>query len=73
MDDALRAPAGLPWITMMPLSTAPTFAHNLHSLHHYEKKSLQTKIQDTREETAEWTGAVGAAAMVMGFVDVKPG
>jgi hypothetical protein len=36
VDDALRAPAGLPWITMTTLSTAPTFYHNLHSLHHYE-------------------------------------
>jgi hypothetical protein len=52
MDDALRAPAGLPWITMMPLSTAPTFAHNLHSLHHYEKKSLQTKIQGRKPRNA---------------------
>ncbi len=45
MDDALRAPAAWRWITITPLSTAPTFAHNLHSRHHYEYKPLKPKIQ----------------------------
>jgi len=30
-------------------------------------------VQASREETAEWTGAVGTAAMAMGFVGVKLG
>lgn len=39
----------------------------------YQQTTRAGVVQASREETAEWTGAVGAAAMVMGFVDVKPG
>ena len=39
----------------------------------YQQTARAGVLQAAREETAEWTDAVGAAAMAMGFVGVKLG
>jgi hypothetical protein len=70
MDDALRAPAGWRWITITALSIAPTFAHNLHSRHHYEYKPLKTKIQGRKGTLqASGVGTVRIPHGIMGYVE----
>lgn len=39
----------------------------------YQQTARAGVLQAAREETAEWTDAVGTAAMAMGFVGVKLG